>query len=390
MSCILVYSDAMAGYDLGSGHPLKPERFTLAVDLMRAYGLLAEKGGPVALSAPAAPLPDDDLALVHDRAYIETVREASAEPARFTWRTRRGIGPGDTPAAPGLHEAAALIAAGTTAALRDVLDGDGTVRLFAVAGGLHHAHRDRAAGFCIYNDPAIAMAMALREHPGLRIAYLDIDAHHGDGVQEAFYDTSDVLTISLHESGRYLYPGTGREVETGTASGEGYALNVPLPPFANGACYTLAFDDVVTPALAAFRPDVLVAQCGADAHHADPLTHLGLTLADYRDLYARIISLANDHCAGRLVCTGGGGYGIYSAVPRAWTLLAATLAGVELPEEIPETWRGRSAALSGHSSPVTLTGEDPPPHAADPGPLLQATRAAILKVRQASPLLREE
>lgn len=390
MSCILVYSDAMAGYDLGSGHPLKPERFTLAVDLMRAYGLLADAGGPVAVVSPEEPLADEALALVHDLAYIETVRESSADPGRFTWRTRHGIGPGDTPAAPGLHDAAALIAAGTTMALRRVLDGDGTERPFAVAGGLHHAHRDRAAGFCVYNDPAIAIAVALRDHPGLRVAYLDIDAHHGDGVQEAFDDTPDVLTISLHESGRYLYPGTGREVETGTGSGEGFALNVPLPPFANGACYALAFDEVVAPALASFHPDVLVAQCGVDAHHADPLTHLALTLTDYRDLYERITELADAHCAGRLVCTGGGGYGTYSAVPRAWTLLAATLAEAELPEALPEEWRERSAALSGQRAPATLTGEDPLPHAADPEPLQQATRAAIRKVRQASPLLSEE
>jgi acetoin utilization protein AcuC len=357
VGCTLVYSDAMAGYDLGSGHPLKPERFTLAVDLMRAYGLLAEEGGPIATVAPAGPLSDDDLALVHDRAYIETVRDASADPARFTWRTKRGIGPGDTPAAPGLHDAAALIAAGTAMALRLALDSDGAVRPFAVAGGLHHAHRDRAAGFCIYNDPAIAIALALREHPELRVAYLDIDAHHGDGVQEAFYDDPRVLTISLHESGRYLYPGTGREVETGKGAGTGFSLNVPLQPHADGARYELAFDEVVAPALERFAPDVLVAQCGADAHHADPLTHLGLTLADYRDLYGRIIGLAEEHCRGRLVCTGGGGYGTYSAVPRAWTLLAAALAGVELPDELPEQWRERSAALSGRPAPLTLTGE---------------------------------
>jgi acetoin utilization protein AcuC len=387
VGCTLVYNDAMAGYDLGSGHPLRPERFTLAVDLMRAYGLLAEDGGPVALLTPGAPLGDDDLALVHDRAYIETVREASADPARFSWRTRHGIGPGDTPAAPGLHEAAALIAAGTADALRLALESDGATRFFAVAGGLHHAHRDRAAGFCVYNDPAVAIAMALRDRPGSRFAYLDIDAHHGDGVQEAFYDDPRVLTISLHESGRYLYPGTGREAETGEGHGAGFALNVPLPPFADAACYALAFELAVAPALAAFAPDALLAQCGADAHHADPLTHLGLTLAGYDDLYGRIIGLADEHCGGRLVCTGGGGYGTYSAVPRAWTLLAAALAGVTLSEELPVSWRERSAALSGEPAPLTLTGESPPPSAVDAEPLLQATRAAIRTLRQASPLL---
>lgn len=387
MGCTLVYSDAMAGYDLGAGHPLKPERFMLAVDLMRAYGLLAAEGGPVEVVAPGEPVSDDDLALVHDRAYIETVREASADPERFSWRTRRGIGPGDTPAAPGLHDAAALIAAGTATALQLALEGEGATRAFSVAGGLHHAHHDRAAGFCVYNDPAIAIMLALRERPGLRVAYLDIDAHHGNGVQEVFYDTPEVLTISLHESGRYLYPGTGREAETGAGAGTGFALNVPLPPFADGACYALAFDEVVAPALAAFAPDVLVAQCGADAHHADPLTHLGLTLADMRDLYGRIVRLAHEHCGGRLACTGGGGYGTYSVVPRAWTLLAARLAGVELPEELPAEWRERSGALGGEPAPLTLTGESPPPPSVEPEPLLEATQAAIRKVRHSSALL---
>ena len=387
MGCTLVYNDAMTGYDLGSGHPLKPERFTLAVELMRAYGLLAGDGGPVSGLDDIEPATDNELALVHDHAYLQVVRDASADPGRFTWRTKRGIGPGDTPAAPGLHDAAALIAGGTIAALRLALDGGGGVRPFAVAGGLHHAHHDRAAGFCVYNDPAVAIAVALRDRPELHIAYLDIDAHHGDGVQEVFYDDPRVLTISLHESGRYLYPGTGREVETGSGEGAGFALNVPLPPFADAACYSLAFDQVVAPALAAFAPDALVAQCGADAHHADPLTHLGLTLAAMRDLYRRIIALAEEHCDGRLVCTGGGGYGTYSVVPRAWTILAATLAGIELPEELPESWRERSSALSGRPAPLTMTGESTAPPVVETEPLLQATRAAVSKVRQASSLL---
>jgi acetoin utilization protein AcuC len=385
VGCTLVYNDAMAGYDLGSGHPPKPERFTLAVDLMRAYGLFAEGGGPVSRLDAIDPATDQELTLVHDRAYLEVVRDASADPGRFTWRTRRGIGPGDTPAAPGLHDAAALIAGGTIAALRLALEGRGLVP-FAVAGGLHHAHRDRAAGFCVYNDPAVAIAVALRDHPESCIAYLDIDAHHGDGVQEAFYDDPRVLTISLHESGRYLYPGTGREVETGSGEGAGFALNVPLPPFAEASCYALAFDEVVAPALSAFAPDALVAQCGADAHHADPLTHLGLTLTALRELYGRIVALADAHCGGRLVCTGGGGYGTYSVVPRAWTILAATLAGTELPEELPESWRERSSALSGRPAPLTLTGESPPPPVVETEPLLQATHASVSKVRQASSL----
>lgn len=387
MGCALVYHEGMTAYDFGPGHPLKPERFTLAVELMRAYGLLDAEGGPVAVLSDISPATNEQLELMHDRAYIDVVREASADPRRFAWRTKRGIGPGDTPAALSLHEASALICGGTIAALRHALQGNGAVRPFAVAGGLHHAHRDRAAGFCVYNDPAVAIAVARGAHPDLRVAYLDIDAHHGDGVQEAFFDDPHVLTISLHESGRYLYPGTGRVTEIGTGAGTGYALNVPLPPYADGSCYEVVFDEVVTPALARFAPDVLVAQCGADAHHADPLTHLGLTLCALKNLYQRIVEIAETHCGGRLACTGGGGYGTYSVVPRAWTLLTATLAGVGLPEELPEAWRQRSSALSGDTAPRTLSGEHPPPREVEPEPLLRETLASVHKLRQLSPLL---
>ena len=387
MGCTLVYCDEMARYDLGPGHPFKPERFTLAVDLMRAYGLFESEGGPVAVTPHVAPASDADLLLVHSTEYLETVREASAEPDRFKWRTRRGIGPGDTPAVPGLHDAGALIAGATTLAVRLALESDGATRPFSIAGGLHHAHHDRAAGFCVYNDAAVAIACALRDRPDLRVAYLDIDAHHGDGVQEAFYEDPRVLTISLHESGRYLFPGSGREAETGGGAGAGTALNVPLPPFADQACYELAVDEVVGPGLEAFAPDLLLADCGADHHHADPLTHLGLTLPGMRELYRRIIGLAAARCRGRLACTGGGGYGTYSVVPRAWTMLAAELAETALAEELPVEWRERSAALSGRPAPHTLTEETRPHPAHDPEPLLQATSAAIRKVRQLSPLL---
>lgn len=388
MRCALVYDDEMAAYDLGPHHPLKPERFTLAVALMSAYGMLEatgesardDAGAALQLFAPRGPATDADLALVHDDAYVDTVKQASVDPHRYRAVTTRGIGPGDTPATPGLHDAAALICGATIDALARVLDARGPARAFAPAGGLHHAHRDRAAGFCVYNDPAVAIAVALREHPGLRIAYLDIDAHHGDGVQEAFYDRDDVLTISLHESGRYLFPGTGRAEETGTGAGTGYAINVPLPPYADEACYTLAFDEVVAPALAAFAPDVLVAQCGADAHHADPLTHLGLTLPAMRALYRRIAEIADASCGGCLTCCGGGGYGTYSVVPRAWTMLAAVLAGVELPEDLPESWRERSSGHSGQAAPRLLA-EETQAAGADPATALEYTRSSVQRVR---------
>ncbi|MBS3956128.1 MAG: acetoin utilization protein AcuC [Clostridiales bacterium] len=387
----LFYSDAMAAYDLGPHHPLKPERFTLAVDLMRAYGLIGEERNldpvhPIEFFSPSGPASGADLALVHDEAYIATVKDASAYPERYRFVTRHGIGVGDTPAAHGLHDVAALICGGTIAALSRVLDAPGPARSFAPAGGLHHAHRNSAAGFCIYNDPAVAIAVALRERPGTRIAYLDIDAHHGDGVQEAFYDTANVLTISLHESGRYLFPGTGHAEETGIGAGTGYAINVPLPPFADAECYKVVFDEVVAPVLAAFSPDALVAQCGADAHHADPLTHLGLTLSGMRDLYRRIVEIADASCGGRLACCGGGGYGTYSVVPRAWTMLAAVLAGVDVPDALPEEWRARSSSMSDEEAPRTITEDTAPP--GDPGTALEHTRSVVTQLLRSVTLLK--
>jgi acetoin utilization protein AcuC len=387
MSVALAYSDELAAYDLGPDHPLRPERFTLAVELMRAYRLIREgeqaRVGTARLVAPREAT-REDLELVHDAAYIDTVIRASTDPAAFS--PARGLGPGDTPPAHGLHRAAALVCGATTAALRAVVEGD-MRRSFSVAGGLHHAHRDRAAGFCVYNDPAVAIEVMRRDHPGIRVAYIDIDAHHGDGVQEAFYATPDVLTISIHESGRYLFPGTGRFVETGTGAGDGFAINVPLAPLSDDTAYRMVARDVIAPAVRVFCPDVIVAQCGADAHHADPLTHLGLTLPGYRTLIERIVELADEVCAGAICCTGGGGYGSYSVVPRAWTLLLASLLGVSPAGELPDSWREHSAALSGEPAPLTLTADEYQPLPAVSERVHVETAALVERVRAASSLL---
>ncbi len=390
MSIAFPYSDRLAEYSFGTGHPMRPERFSLAVELMRALDMLDEgtlgsqAAGARALMSPVTPASRDDLRLVHTARHIDAVMDASAEPGSFA--PRSGIGPGDTPAFHGMHEAAALACGATVAALRAVVEG-GSRRALSVAGGLHHAHPDSAAGFCVYNDPAVAIAVLRSEHPGLRVAYVDIDAHHGDGVQEVFIAEPEVLTLSVHESGRYLYPGTGRLVETGGGAGTGFALNVPLPPLADDACYRMVAREVLSPAIRAFEPDVVVAQCGADTHHADPLTHLGLTLPGYRDLVARIIETAEETCDGRICATGGGGYGWAHIVPRAWTALAMELLGRETDVVLPESWRERVSGITGEVAPATLLEDHYEPLPAVSERVRAETAALVDRVRAASPLI---
>jgi acetoin utilization protein AcuC len=346
----LIWDPALADYDLGPGHPLNPRRLTLTVELMAAYGI-PEPGGIIVPRTAS----EQELMLVHSSGYIETVVEAS------DWGTGlhagSGLGTEDNPIFPGMHRISALICGASIVALQEVLSGRRT-RTFSIAGGLHHAHRSRAAGFCVYNDVAVAIAVARAARPDLRVLYVDIDAHHGDGVQEAFGGSPKVMTVSLHESGMYAFPGTGFPSEMGYDEGLGYAVNVPMPRLATDECYRLAFDRVVAPLARAFQPDVIVAQLGADAHHDDPLTELGMTLPGYRDIVDRIVGIADDLCEGRLVALGGGGYQIVTVVPLAWTWVMARLLGIELADEVPESWRGRVLAMLGTEAPRSLGATD--------------------------------
>ena len=390
MSVLFPYSPQMAGYDFGPSHPMRPERFTLAVELMQEYGLLVAEdapptGGPAARVVSPEPASAEDLLTVHSQACIEVVTAASEGGGGFF--PRRGIGAGDTPAFHRMHEVSALICGGTIAALRSVVEGDAR-RSMSVAGGLHHAMPERAAGFCVYNDPVVAIAVMLRDHPGLRVAYVDIDAHHGDGVEAVFATNPDVLTISVHESGRYLFPGTGAVLDTGIGAGKGFAINVPLPPLADDACYRLVLREVIAPALEAFAPDVIIAQCGADTLHTDPLTHLALTLPGYAHLVRGLVEVADKVCSGRICATGGGGYDAYVGTPRAWTLLLAALLGVDPPPALPEAWRERVSGITEKVAPAGLLEDS---FTRLPGIAEQTgaeTASVVERVRGASPLLR--
>lgn len=321
----LVYTPKFSDYDLGPSHPLRPSRVVRTYELIKACGLLGSRSA--SLSRPSA-ADEDAIALVHSPEYIAAVR-APGEGRLLRRAHEFGLGTIDNPIVGGMYEAAALVVGASVRAADLVIDGKARVA-FNPSGGLHHAHRDRAAGFCVFNDPAIAIAHLLnRCGDGVKVAYVDIDAHHGDGVQEAFYDRRDVLTISVHESGRYLFPTTGAVSEIGEGDGEGFAVNLPLSPYTGDDVYVGAFRDVVIPLLEAFAPDFVCTQLGVDTHYQDPLTHLCCTTHGYIRVVEEIAQRAP-----RWIAIGGGGYDV-TVVPRAWTLAFARMAGVDPPEHIP-------------------------------------------------------
>jgi acetoin utilization protein AcuC len=307
--------------------------------------------------ADPVPATDAELELVHDPDYIEAVRQAgrwlSAAP-------QYGLGTSDDPVFSGMHEASALVTGATLAAARAVWSGE-CGHGASISGGLHHAMRRSASGFCVYNDPAVAIKWLLSAGAS-RVAYVDVDVHHGDGVQAAFYDDPRVLTISLHEHPATLFPGTGLPGETGTGEGEGYAVNVALPAGTADAGWLRAFDAVVPPLLRAFKPEILVTQHGCDSHRLDPLANLQLTVDAQRQAAAWLHDLAHELCDGRWVLTGGGGYAVVQVVPRTWTHLLAIAAGapVDPATAVPAEWRAEATRLTGERAPELMTdGEEP-------------------------------
>ncbi len=322
----LVYSAALAEHELSEMHPMKPVRIRLAYELADAAGFLEAEGAQL---APPRPATDEELALFHDRDYIDAVRAIGAGLA-VPDEAAYGFGQGDNPTYPGIFDAQALSAGGTMAAAELVTRADVGVA-FAPAGGLHHAMPRRASGFCVFNDPVMAIEALVRE--GRRVVYVDIDCHHGDGVQHAFYGSRDVMTISLHESGQFLFPGTGSVGESGEGDGEGYSVNVPLAPYTDDETYSLAFEAVVPPLIEAFAPDVLFTQLGIDTHYLDPITHLRLTTQGFARTVARLGELVGPETS--WVAAGGGGYDL-GAVARGWSMAFAVMAGVDIPDRIPE------------------------------------------------------
>ncbi|MBQ1036690.1 acetoin utilization protein AcuC [Micromonospora sp. C81] len=350
---VVVWDESLLAYDMGD-HPLDPVRVELTIALARELGVLDRPGVRMVKPEPA-----DDAALtrVHDPAYLAAVRAAPRDPLFAGY----GLGTSDNPVFEGMHESSALIAGATMAAAEAVWRGDAR-RAVNVAGGLHHAMPARASGFCVYNDPAVAIARLL-DLGAERVAYVDVDVHHGDGVQQIFWNDPRVLTISLHETPLALFPGTGFPDETGGPGAQGSAVNMPLPPGVEDSAWQRAFHAIVPSVLRAFRPQVLVSQCGADGHRLDPLADLNLTVDGQRATYLAMRALADELCDGRWVATGGGGYALVEVVPRAWSHLLAVATGDPIaPATLtPLAWRELVASRRlGREVPLRMTDEADP------------------------------
>lgn len=350
---LLMWDEAVTKYDFGPGHPMDPVRLALTMGLVRAFGLDREL--EVRAGRPAG---DSTLRLVHREDYVDAVREVSADPGVADGSY--GLGTTDDPAFHGMHEASALIAGQSVAAAEAIWRGEAG-HAVNFAGGLHHAMPGGAAGFCVYNDAALAVARLL-ELGAERVAYVDVDVHHGDGVQAAFWDDPRVLTVSLHEHPRTLFPQTGWPEETGGPAAEGSAVNIALPAGTGDEGWLRAFHGVVPEVLADFRPQVLVTQHGADTHFEDPLAHLAVSLDAQRAVQEACHELAHAHADGRWLALGGGGYAVVDVVPRSWTHLVA-IAGhkpIDPLTAVPASWRDEVYARTRELAPARMTdGREP-------------------------------
>lgn len=344
----LVFDDRLTSYNFGQAHPMAPVRVELTMQLARELGVI-----DLLDVVGADPCTVDALCAVHTDEYVQRVQELSADDTQTDPSV--GLGTPDNPVFAGMHEASALIAGASVEAARRVWTGE-TKRAANIAGGLHHAMPGTASGFCIYNDVALAIQWLL-DHGAERVAYVDVDAHHGDGVQAIFYDDPRVLTVSIHEGPQTLFPGTGFATETGGPGAEGTSVNVALPPGTSDAGWLRSFHAVVPAVVRAFGPDVLVTQHGCDSHMDDPLTNLMLSIDGQRASYLALEELAEELTEGRWVVTGGGGYAVTTVVPRIWTHLLAIVAGSPVDPETATTsgWRAEVERLSGRSAPQSMT-----------------------------------
>ena len=319
---VFYYSDQMGRFEFGPDHPFKPERATKTFDLCNRYGVLSYPWMEIREPVPADP---SLLTLFHEPDYLALLESCSRGEVSLEM-LGRGLGTPDTPILKGIYEWSLQAAGGTHSAMMEILTGLARTA-FNPLGGFHHAMPGNAEGFCYVNDIAVAILDALRLKPDLKVAYVDFDAHHGNGVQEAFYRDPRVMVISVHETGRTLYPWSGHEGEIGEGEGRGFTVNVPLEPGSDDDVYSIALDQVVFPLLKGFSPWLVVAELGADTLISDPLTHLKLTNNGYQKAVRGIVALCP-----RILALGGGGYDLYRT-SRCWTLAWSILNHVEPVDE---------------------------------------------------------
>ena len=345
----VVFDKSLTEYDFGPTHPMSPIRVDLTMELAAQLGVTGEH-----LRMVEAPMASDDvIALVHDRELIDAVTEVGTTAGHVD--LSRGLGTDDNPVFEGMHHAAAHVVGATVEACRQVWSGE-SAHSVSITGGLHHAMRDRSSGFCVYNDVAVGI-QTLLDQGAERVAYVDVDVHHGDGVEQIFWDDPRVLTISLHETGQMLFPGTGFPADLGGPGAEGTAVNLALPSGTGDAGWLRGFHAVVPPLMRAYAPEILITQHGCDSHMEDPLAHLMLSVDGQRASYLALHDLAHELCDGRWVATGGGGYALVEVVPRAWVHLLAIVAGHPLDPltTVPQAWSDHVERMTGRTAPRRLT-----------------------------------
>lgn len=379
----LIYSDDLLKYDFGSFHPLNQLRMKLAFELIKDFGLVDR---PHVKAVQPTMASEEKVLLAHDEEYVGVVKDLSSgvhHPDSF----RYGFGLGDNPVFDGMHEASLVHLGGTLKACDMVQNGD-VQHVFSMGGGFHHALRKRASGFCIYNDIVVAIRHLQREHSVRKIMYADVDAHHADGVQIALYDDPSVMNFSIHESGKFLYPGTGHSEETGEGEGKGYTCNLPLRPDTHDESFMKAFEEIFPPLARAFKPDILLTQFGVDMHFDDSLSHINLTTKSY-DMVARTFhKVAHDVCDGRWVCLGGGGYSSRS-VSRIWTILFARMIEANPPTYLSERWRNLYRNIA-KEDPGEELFDDPTLFTSEDAVVVSETRKAIERARRVVSALEEK
>lgn len=340
--CRIIYHPKYSLYNLGDAHPFSPKRAQMLIELLKEWDLYNEPLQP-------EPIDPDKLKVIHDEKYITVVEQVNSG-VELNGIDVFGLGTADNPVFEGMSEGARYQVGGTVLGAKLLIE-DKAQKVLQLGGGFHHAHHKMAAGFCVYND--LAMAIQEMVNAGWHVAYLDIDVHHGDGVQEMFYSNENTMTISVHESGEFLFPGKGWIHELGSGMGRSLKLNIPLEPFSEGDTYFEVLEKVIKPALSWFRPNALIVQAGADAHFSDPLADNLLTTHDYEIIFKKIINIADTFCNGKVLFTLGGGYSPV-ATPRIWALLYLLVNKLDIPEYLPENWRNRWQNNLGKSIPETL------------------------------------